>query len=31
VITLPAIGARLALADIDEDVSFEPGRTISMR
>ncbi|CAO4136006.1 hypothetical protein [Methylorubrum extorquens] len=28
VIDLPAIGARLALADIYEDVAFEPGRSV---
>lgn len=31
VIALPAIGAQLALADIYEDVSFEPGRAIPTR
>ncbi len=31
VIALPAIGAQLALADIYEDVSFEPGRPIPTR
>jgi Uma2 family endonuclease len=31
VIALPAIGAQLALADIYEDVSFEPGRPIPAR
>ncbi|WP_245517684.1 Uma2 family endonuclease [Methylorubrum sp. Q1] len=28
VIDLPALGARLALTDIYEDVSFEPGRPV---
>ncbi|AMB47192.1 hypothetical protein [Methylobacterium sp. AMS5] len=28
VIDLPAIGARLALTDIYEDVAFEPGRPV---
>ncbi len=31
VITLPAIGAQLALADIYEDASFEPVRPIPTR
>nr|WP_318284249.1 MULTISPECIES: Uma2 family endonuclease [unclassified Methylobacterium] len=31
VIALPAIGAQLALADIYENVSFEPGRPIPTR
>ncbi|UMY17189.1 Uma2 family endonuclease [Methylobacterium organophilum] len=31
VIDLPAIGARLALTDIYEDVGFEPGRAIPTR
>lgn len=30
-IALPAIGAQLALADIYENVSFEPGRPIPTR